>query len=110
MALPKIQPSGGTPTTKDFVSLQTQWASQINPVLQSAAAGDGIPVGAMFNWPTSVAPDKFLTCSGQVLLGSQYTSLYRLIGPSFNTGGEPPGWFRLPAAAGTYALIIKYLP
>ncbi len=33
MSLPKVQPAGGTPTTKDFILLQSQWAIQLESVI-----------------------------------------------------------------------------
>lgn len=33
MSLPKVQPTGGTPTTKDFVTMQSTWAKSLDPLL-----------------------------------------------------------------------------
>ncbi len=110
MSLPMVQPSGGTPTSSDFVSLQTQWARQINALLSRVASEPSL-VGEILQWATGVpAPAKFLTCSGQVILQSQYKELFSVIGTTQNTGGEPAGSFRLPAAGTPLALIIRYLP
>lgn len=110
MSLPKVQPSGGTPTTQDFTSMQSQWASKIDPLIESHIQGDGIPVGSIWMWPTSNPPDKFLACNSAIVLQQQYLSLFRLIGTTYNTGGEPAGSYRLPAPSGPFTLIIKAFP
>ena len=46
MSLPKVQPTGDTPTTKDFVSLQTQWSSQLNPIFDQFSNSMGLVVSA----------------------------------------------------------------
>ena len=108
--LPKVQPSGGTPTTQDFVSLQTQWMRFLNPLLDAFRIGDGIPVGVVWSWASTTAPDKFLICNSAVVLQKQYPQLFLAIGTAYNTGGEPAGSFRLPAASGAFTLIIKAFP
>lgn len=41
-------------------------------------------------------PTGYIACDGSVVTVSSYPSLYNVIGPAFNTGGEAPGTFRLP--------------
>ena len=41
-------------------------------------------------------PYGWLTCNGTTVAIAQYPALSSWIGTTFNTGGEPPGFFRLP--------------
>ena len=107
MSLPKVQPQGGTPTAQDFTSLQTQWARQIDPVVDQFNAGGAVPIGTIWQWPSTTPPENFLVLSGQVVLQKQYPALFRLMGTTYNTGGEPAGSFRLPAGGSPLSLIIK---
>ena len=93
MSLPIQRPSGGTPTSADFVSLQTLWARILGPIIDTFNAGDGVPVGTVWIWPVGAAPKKFLLCNGDVLPQAQNMALFAVIGTSQNTGGEPAGWF-----------------
>lgn len=110
MSLPKIIPSSDSPTTRDFNALQTRWASILNPVIDQINAGDGIFVGTVLMWGGKSIPDGYLICDGQVVLQSQYADLFQVIGTTFNTGGEPAGWFRIPPASGSFILMIKFTP
>lgn len=106
--LPIQKPSSGTPTAQDFALMQTTWARILNPLISAFISGDGVPVGTIWQWAVSVSPSpKFLVCSGQTVFQSDYPQLFRLIGKTYNTGGEPAGSFRLPAASGTFTLLIK---
>lgn len=107
MALQTVQPSGGTPTSQDFLQLQTRWASLLNPVLRAFGLGVSIPVGSILQWGGNVAPPNYLLCSGQTLLQNAYPQLFLAIGTNFNTGGEAAGSFRLPAAGSPLPIIIK---
>ena len=98
-SLPFQRPSGGTPTTADFNSLQTLWAKILNPLIAAFTANANPPIGTIWSFGGTTAPEGFIVCSGQVVLQKLYPALFRVIGTSFNTGGEAAGSFRLPAAA-----------
>lgn len=110
MALPKVQPSGGTPTTQDFISLQTQWAMQLDPLVDPISIENVVLIGTILMWGAMTAPANYLLCNGKTVLQSQYKKLFLAIGTNFNTGGEPAGSFRLPPASGPFTLIIKFAP
>lgn len=68
---------------------------------------------SLFTWPVGsvvwhlaiVTPPLWLPCDGQLLDGSisgPYYDLYDLIGTTYNTGGEPAGFFRLPDLRGVF--------
>lgn len=59
-----------------------------------------IDVGEMRIWPTNAPPAQWLLCQGQTVAQATYPALFALIGAAFNTGGEPPGTFRLPDLRG----------
>lgn len=103
MSLPRIQPSGGTPTTQDFVSLQSQWAQQLEPLI---LAGDGIPIGVMWPWPSATPPTKFLLVQNQLLLITQYQALFNVVGITWNKNGDAAQFFRLPPAPGRVMLFV----
>jgi hypothetical protein len=58
------------------------------------------PVGAIVWYCAPLAPTSlWLECDGRLLDGDingPYYDLYDLIGTTFNTGGEPAGFFRIP--------------
>jgi microcystin-dependent protein len=58
--------------------------------------------GQMMFWPSASRPDGWLFCDGtQYDPGdATYTPLYGVIDTVFNTGGENPGWFRVPDLSG----------
>lgn len=107
MALPKVQPAGGTPTAREFVSLQTLWASMLDRLIQDFNSEPPL-VGEVVMWGGSAIPSKFLLCDGTTVLQSQYAALFQSIRTTFNTGGEPAGSFRLPAAGSPIPFIIRY--
>lgn len=110
MALPKVKPQGGTPTSSDFMSLQTQWAAVLDPVLSDFRSEHSL-VGVVFIWaPVKYIPTKFALCLGQVEPQRLYPELYEAIGDEYNTGGEPAGTFRFPAAGSPLPYIIRYKP
>lgn len=64
------------------------------------------PVGAII-WYAAVSPPTslWLACDGAIYdgaLGGPYFALYDLIGNTFNQGGEPAGFFRVPDLRGVF--------
>jgi microcystin-dependent protein len=92
-----------------------QWFSQAPSDVVSAAASTGTsngqcPPGAIILWPSNSLPDvttwgTWLFVDGSTKKISDYPSLYAQIGTLFNTGGEPSGYFRLPAPQSRVPLI-----
>jgi len=58
-------------------------------------------------------PSGYLQCNGAIVSQAEYSSLYKAIGTTWNTGGEGAGNFRLPnlaqnLASGAEVWIIKF--
>lgn len=63
------------------------------------------PVGAVIWNLGQTEPDLWLPCDGRLLDGDiagPYYDLYDLIGTTYNTGGEPAGFFRIPDLRGMF--------
>lgn len=63
------------------------------------------PVGSVIWNLSTTVPQLWLPCDGRLLdgaLGGPYFDLYDLIGTTYNTGGEPAGFFRLPDLRGMF--------
>ena len=63
------------------------------------------PVGSVVWHLATVTPTLWLPCDGRLLDGSisgPYYDLYDLIGTTYNIGGEPAGFFRLPDLRGVF--------
>jgi microcystin-dependent protein len=80
-----------------------QWAKQrfpqlAMPVNPSVAAGAGSRPGEIKLWPVATPPDGFVLCDGTEYNSddSTYYPLYRVLGTTFNTGGEAASGFRVP--------------
>ncbi len=58
--------------------------------------GSYMPVGAGCEWYTDTAPSGFLLQDGSEHSQTTYADLFAVIGTTFNTGGETPGYFRVP--------------
>lgn len=71
-----------------YESTNNKWSSQ---------PGGVVPSGAIFPYTSTTIPPGYMACNGQILLQSEYSSLYEVIGLSYNVGGEPSGTFRLPS-------------
>lgn len=56
------------------------------------------PIGSMTMWAGNSAftPSGWLLCDGTAIDPTTYPSLAAQITTTFNTGGEPPGWIRVP--------------
>lgn len=71
----------------------------ISLIKQELAKSNGIPVGAIFAFPSETIPDGYLPCEGQEVSISQYPELYKLIG---NTFGGSSKIFNLPDLQGQF--------
>ena len=56
------------------------------------------PIGSVTMWAGNslTPPSGWLLCDGAAIDPTVYTSLAPVITTRFNTGGEPPGWIRVP--------------
>jgi len=65
-----------------------------------------LPVGAFIDFGSDSDPAllnvRALVCDGSTISQATYPELYAAIGTKWNTGGEPVGTFRLPAARGKF--------
>ncbi len=58
-------------------------------------------IGSVIPWPAAAAPPaRWLLCDGTAVSQATYAQLFAVIGAIFNTGGEPPGTFRVPDCRG----------
>lgn len=83
------------------------WIVQRFPQLAFTApstptSGSSSLPGEIKLWPTNTAPGGFLVCNGDEYDPNDDTnsSLYGVIGTSYNTGGETAGFFRVPDLRG----------
>ena len=58
------------------------------------------PSGIISPFAGSNAPDGWQMCNGQELSQTTYSSLFAVIGTTYNTGGETSGNFRVPDLRG----------
>lgn len=59
---------------------------------------EGVVPGAVKLWAgPGLPPAGYVLANGAVVAQADYPALYAAIGGAFNTGGEAPGNFRLPA-------------
>ena len=79
-----------SPSTGDAIvysNLVNKWINSKTPK---------VPTGAIIPYTAEVAPDGYMVCGGQAISQTTYSSLYSVIGSSYNIGGEPSGTFRIP--------------
>jgi hypothetical protein len=60
---------------------------------------DGVPVGAIVDWPVSSAPARWLLCNGGAYSRDTYKLLYAVIGIDYGTG-DGSTTFNVPNQAG----------
>lgn len=58
------------------------------------------PSGIVSPFAGSNAPDGWQMCNGQELSQTTHSSLFAVIGTTYNTGGETSGYFRVPDLRG----------
>nr|WP_323114347.1 phage tail protein [Pseudomonas guariconensis] len=85
--------AGGLPADNTVVSVLLTLAG---------ASDDGLPVGSMIPLPKSGVPAGYLELNGSVQNGATYPDLFAYLGTTYNTGGEPAGYFRLPDSRGEF--------
>nr|WP_216891620.1 phage tail protein [Pseudomonas putida] len=85
--------SGGLPADNTVVSVLLTLAG---------ASDDGVPVGSILPFPKAAVPAGYLELDGSVKGGAMYPDLFAYLGTTYNTGGEPAGYFRLPDSRGEF--------
>jgi len=88
--------SGGTGTSlSNFHVLQWPQAGALGV---SGIGSDTLPTGTIVPYAGTVSsvPAGFLPCDGSLADETVETELFAVIGSTWNTGGEPAGFFRLP--------------
>jgi phage-related tail fiber protein len=93
--------TGGTnpETLAGFGIKDTYTKPEIEAMIAQASA---LPVGAVVAFPKTAVPPGFLEIDGSVQSIATYPDLYAYLGPTFNTGGEGAGNFRLPESRGEF--------
>lgn len=83
LTIPKLQGAGlsglsvGAPV---YVLAARDFLLAIGSVKTTGGAGTGCPVGAIFQWPTAVAPVGFLFCNGGSFVAATYPALAVILG------------------------------
>jgi microcystin-dependent protein len=55
-----------------------------------------LPVGSVIAYANDAVPATYLKCDGGLIPTAQYPELYRVLGTTYNTGGEADDEFRVP--------------
>ena len=74
-----------------------EWIKQL--VKEEVTKSGGVPVGAIFAFPSETIPMGYLPCEGQELAISQYPELFKLIGKTY---GGTSKTFNLPDLQGQF--------
>jgi microcystin-dependent protein len=97
-------PSGSTPIggypypiSDDEVDVPRDLQALATKLDPNAAA---VIIGEIRTFGLAVAPARWLACDGSAVEQATYPELYAALGGRFNTGGESPTQFRVPACSG----------
>ncbi|PLV17700.1 phage tail protein [Pseudomonas guariconensis] len=71
-------------------------------VEELTALRSSTPVGAILPFPKAQVPAGYLELDGSVQSAAAYPDLAAYLGTTYNTGGEPEGYFRLPDYRGEF--------
>lgn len=82
-----------------FSAANTYTKAEVQALLATASA---LPVGSMLPFPKGTVPPGFLEVDGSVQSAAVYPDLAAYLAGSFNKGGEPAGYFRLPDSRGEF--------
>ncbi|MEN5094518.1 phage tail protein [Pseudomonas protegens] len=85
--------------TDAYTKSVTYTKAEIEALLKNMSA---LPVGAMVPFPKGTVPAGFLEVDGSVQSAATYPDLAAYLGPTFNTGSEGAGNFRLPESRGEF--------
>ncbi len=86
------------------------WSAPVNQgqidigalVEELTALRSSTPVGAILPFPKAQVPAGYLELDGSVQSAAAYPDLAAYLGTTYNTGGEPEGYFRLPDYRGEF--------
>ncbi|MFE2005648.1 phage tail protein [Pseudomonas guariconensis] len=86
------------------------WSAPVNQgqidigalVEELTALRSSTPVGAIVPFPKAEVPAGYLELDGSVQSAAAYPDLAAYLGITYNTGGEPAGYFRLPDYRGEF--------
>ncbi|WP_256815426.1 MULTISPECIES: phage tail protein [Pseudomonas] len=78
-----------------FDGQQFQLGSGVN-------SSSSLPVGSILSFPKAAVPAGYLELDGSVKDGATYPDLFAYLGTTYNKGGEPAGYFRLPDSRGEF--------
>ena len=86
------------------------WSAPVNQgqidigalVEELTALRSSTPVGAILPFPKAQVPAGYLELDGSVQSAAAYPDLAAYLGTTYNTGGEPAGYFRLPDYRGEF--------
>lgn len=86
------------------------WSAPVNQgqidigalVEELTALRSSTPVGAIVPFPKAEVPAGYLELDGSVQSAAAYPDLAAYLGTTYNTGGEPAGYFRLPDYRGEF--------
>lgn len=86
------------------------WSAPVNQgqidigalVEELTALRSSTPVGAILPFPKAEVPAGYLELDGSVQSAAAYPDLAAYLGTTYNTGGEPAGYFRLPDYRGEF--------
>ncbi|MBF8754619.1 phage tail protein [Pseudomonas guariconensis] len=71
-------------------------------VEELTALRSSTPVGAILPFPKAEVPAGYLELDGSVQSAAAYPDLAAYLGTTYNSGGEPAGYFRLPDYRGEF--------
>lgn len=86
------------------------WSAPVNQgqidigalVEELTALRSSTPVGAILPFPKAEVPAGYLELDGSVQSAAAFPDLAAYLGTTYNTGGEPAGYFRLPDYRGEF--------
>lgn len=98
-------PTGGTTgqvlAKKSNTDNDTEWVDQTG----GTGGGDSIPVGTIVEYSGNELPTGYLSCDGQEVSRSEYSSLFDVIGTTYGSG-DGSTTFNLPNLKGKVAVGI----
>lgn len=82
---------------RDLSTAATAWGEQAHD--DSGNNLDGVPVGAVVDWPLTAPPLRWLLCNGQAVSRAKYAALFKRIGVTQGVG-DGSTTFNVPTQAG----------
>ncbi|MEB3842500.1 phage tail-collar fiber domain-containing protein [Pseudomonas guariconensis] len=109
----RVESDGGDETRPRNLAVMwciKAWSAPVNQgqidigalVEELTALRSSTPVGAIVPFPKAEVPAGYLELDGSVQSAAAYPDLAAYLGTTYNTGGEPAGYFRLPDYRGEF--------